>query len=289
VHWPAVLKPAWVAVPVATVWNHPATARPQDAAAVAARPDVAGWLASLTFRQKLGLDDLVATQALLYQPVLVVGRKAAWAHVVVEGQTGSVYPFGIAGWVPGAQLTYRAPPTGRIRVTVAVPDLRAGPLSLSYGTELPADPGPGRQVTVEVPQGRFSMPGSSVRSGPLAPSGPALVAEAERFLGLQYMWAGTSGFGFDCSGLAYTVYRQFGVVLPRDAADQARAGRQVAPSELEPGDLVFFAFDGTVDHVGMYAGNGMMIDAPHTGASVELVPLWSAGRSHYYHGARRYI
>ncbi|HMC38552.1 MAG TPA: C40 family peptidase, partial [Acidimicrobiales bacterium] len=114
-------------------------------------------------------------------------------------------------------------------------------------------------------------------------------AEARRFLGLQYLWAGTSSFGFDCSGLTYTVYRQFGVTLPRDAADQARAGGPVARADLRPGDLVFFAFDGrTVDHVGIYAGNGLMIDAPHTGAAIETVPLWSPDLSPYYAGARRY-
>jgi hypothetical protein len=274
---------------VATIWNHPATARPEDAPAVAARADVAGWLASLSYQQKLGLDDLVATQALLDQPVLVLSGRGSWDRVLVEGQTGSVYPFGIAGWVPASQLTFRAPSTGQMRVTVAVPVLRAGPVWLSYGTEVPADRGPADELTLVLPQGRFAVPASTVRSGLLPASGGAVLAEARRFLGLQYMWAGTSGFGFDCSGLTYTVYKQFGVELPRDAADQAGAGRPVAASDLRPGDLVFFAFDGTVDHVGIYAGDGLMLDAPHTGAAIEVVPMWSPGLSPYYAGARRYI
>jgi hypothetical protein len=294
VHW-VLPRFAWVSVPVATVWNQPDRARPEDAGAVSAHPDVADWLASLSYRQKVGLDDLLATQVLLDQPVVTVGDWGAWAHVLVRGQTGSVYPFGIAGWVPTGQLTFRAPPVTARRGTVAVPRLHLPGLTLSYGTVLPvlspsASPAPpASELTVELPNGRFNVPASALRTAPLAPSGPAVVAEAKRFVGLQYLWAGTSAFGFDCSGLTYSVYRQFGITLARDAADQARGGRPVAATELRPGDLVFFAFDGSIDHVGIYAGDGLMVDAPHTGAAVEVVPLWSHTLAPYFAGARRYL
>jgi cell wall-associated NlpC family hydrolase len=285
-----VLRRAWIAVPVATIWDHPRTARPEDAAAVAARPDVDAWLGALDYHQKVGLDDLLATQALLDEPVLVFERDGIWDHVVLPGQTGAVFPLGVAGWVPDVQLSYRPPPAAAMHVTVAVPVLRLGGLGLSYGTTLPATAGPGRAVTVELPAGRFPVPSSAVRIGARPASGEAVVREAERFVGLPYLWAGTSAFGFDCSGLTYAVYRQFGVVLARDAADQARGGTPVAAKDLRPGDLVFFAFGpGPIDHVGIYAGNGMMVDSPHTGAAVEVVPLWSPTLAPYYAGARRYL
>jgi cell wall-associated NlpC family hydrolase len=278
--------PAWVAVPVATVWAHPDTARPEDAKAVGASPDVAGWVAGLALAQKLALDNLLDTQVLMDEPVYVIGRSAGWSQIVVTDQTGGVYPHGIAGWVPTPQLTEVRPPPAP-RVTVAVPVLKAGPYSLSYGTLVPARPGPHATTFLLLPEGPVPVATSALRSGPLTASGAAVVAQARQFLGLGYLWAGTSGFGFDCSGLTYTLYRQFGIELPRDAADQAAAGQPVALAALQPGDLVFFAFGATIDHVGIYAGNGMMIDAPHTGAAIEMVEL-STLRP-WYAGARRYF
>jgi cell wall-associated NlpC family hydrolase len=81
----------------------------------------------------------------------------------------------------------------------------------------------------------------------------------------------------------YSLFARFGIVLPRDAADQRRAGSTVALANLRPGDLLFFAGSGgqgTVEHVAIYAGAGLMIDAPHTGAAIELVairaaPIWA--------------
>ena len=285
--WP--FREAWVAVPVATIWNHPGTARPEDSLAVSSRSDVARWLAALGYQQKLGLDDLLATQALLDQPVVVFGHKSGWDHVIVLGQTGAVFPFGIAGWVPHEQLTLAAPPRTPVRATVDVPVLQVGGMALSYGTQLPVVAAAGGRVTVVMPKGGFQVPAGALRTTSLPRSGNAVVAEAERFLGLPYLWAGTSAFGYDCSGLTYSVYQRFGIVLARDAEDQARGGAPVARHDLRPGDLVFFSFGGTVDHVGIYAGNGMMVDSPQTGAAIEVVPLWGTSLSRYYAGARRYV
>ena len=144
-------------------------------------------------------------------------------------------------------------------------------------------------MLVAAPSEKLWLAAAAVRLSPPPASGAAVLSEAERFLGLPYMWAGTSGFGVDCSGLTYLVYRQLGVTLPRDAADQAAAGTPVGKADLRPGDLVFFAFGPQIDHVGIYAGAGLMIDSPHTGASVEEVPLWSRSLAVAYRGARRYL
>jgi peptidoglycan DL-endopeptidase CwlO len=106
-------------------------------------------------------------------------------------------------------------------------------------------------------------------------TGSDAVAEAEKFEGTPYVWGGTSPSGFDCSGLVQYVYGQLGVSLPRTSEEQADVGTPVASlSAAQPGDLLFFAgSDGTASspgHVGIYVGNGQMIDAPHTGTTVQV-------------------
>jgi cell wall-associated NlpC family hydrolase len=92
------------------------------------------------------------------------------------------------------------------------------------------------------------------------------VSQALSEVGVPYKWGGESTSGFDCSGLVQYAYGKAGVTLPRVAADQAKQGVAVTPANAQAGDLLFFG--SPVDHVGIYLGNGQMVDAPHTGANV---------------------
>ncbi len=117
----------------------------------------------------------------------------------------------------------------------------------------------------------------AIGSDPALRSPPAdVVAFAAAQLGDPYRWGGTGAGGFDCSGLAQAAERAAGVVVPRVAQAQFDAGPAIPSGEdPEPGDLLFFgASPRAVGHVGIYVGAGMMIDAPHSGASVRLEAPW---------------
>ncbi len=99
----------------------------------------------------------------------------------------------------------------------------------------------------------------------------AALAAAKSALGKPYVWGATGPSGYDCSGLMQWSYGQAGVGLPRTSQAQAVAGRQVPLSEAEPGDLVAYGSD--AHHIGIYAGNGQVIHAPHPGAPVRYDPV----------------
>lgn len=96
----------------------------------------------------------------------------------------------------------------------------------------------------------------------------AVIAYAEQFLGVPYVWGGTTPSGFDCSGLTQYVYRSVGVNLPRTAREQQDAGVQISPSAVQPGDLVFQG--NPAYHVGIYIGNGQYLHSPQTGDVVKI-------------------
>jgi cell wall-associated NlpC family hydrolase len=126
-------------------------------------------------------------------------------------------------------------------------------------------------------------------SQPTAAKGEYAVQVAERYLGVRYLWGGAApDTGFDCSGFVKYVYAKLGIDLPHYAASQYAQTRHVSLSQLQAGDLVFFEprADGP-GHVGMYVGDGMFIEAPHTGDVVKLANLTDASNAMGFVGATR--
>jgi peptidoglycan DL-endopeptidase CwlO len=107
-------------------------------------------------------------------------------------------------------------------------------------------------------------------SGPTSTQAEKAVAFAYAQLGKPYIWGGTGPEGYDCSGLVQAAWAAAGVSIPRTTYEQWDSLPHIPESEMQPGDLIIFDAEG---HVGMYVGGGYFIDAPHTGAVIERVPL----------------
>lgn len=103
-----------------------------------------------------------------------------------------------------------------------------------------------------------------------------VIEEASKHLGSAYVWGGsTPSSGFDCSGLTKWAYNKVGISLPRTAAQQYLAAKKVHANEAQAGDLVFFSYGKGISHVGIYLGEGKMLDAQNNGVVVESLGWWN--------------
>lgn len=158
--------------------------------------------------------------------------------------------------------------SGTQPVVHSIPNASPGVYTPEAATfEAPALPEPEPDPPEEEPTARAPVSGTAAQ----------LIEYARGFLGVPYVYGGSSPSGFDCSGFTMYVYAHFGVTLPRVSADQGRAGTQISLSELAPGDLV--AWDNSsrnvgADHVAIYVGGGNVIAAPYTGAVVREEPIF---------------
>ena len=118
-----------------------------------------------------------------------------------------------------------------------------------------------------------------------------LVETGRSYLGVPYLWGGTTARGFDCSGLAMAVYRLNGLRLPRSSREQYEAGSPVALPRMRAGDLLFFSMDGsgTVTHVALYEGDGTFIHAPGRGQRIRRNQLSENVFRKGLVGARTYL
>lgn len=299
---------AFVDVAAATVWVEPNTERKIDKPALANPVDLDTWNASMQDTEtRRWLTGKLETQAVLGSEVEVDEVKGDWAKVVVLDQATPRDERGYPGWVPVDQLVEsddfdtltetkdRAVVTDRKTHLGVRPGDDSG-MEVSFNTELPVVSESDGHSRVALPDGSRAWIDEDATDvyapgeGPAAPKGKDLVETGKKFLGLRYLWAGVSAWGFDCSGFTYAIYRAHGIDIPRDAGDQAEVGEDVAVDDLRAGDLLFFAEPGgtgSVHHVGMYIGDGKMIHAPNAEESVSIVDwqVWDEGNE--FSGAKR--
>ncbi|KAB2329935.1 NlpC/P60 family protein [Cytobacillus depressus] len=295
-----------VNVPVATVWTSFDSAREVDKQAVENPADIESWLNSLTHEKLLGLCDqnLVQTQVLLGQEVYVLEEKVGWAHIIVPNQASSKNKEGYPGWIPAAQIV-QSQDSALKKGQVAVVTQKVATLygidykpimSLSYQTVLPIISSGNNWVRVQMPSGAGFFKAEdvtqydSIQDLPKG-NGKNIVAAGVQFLGLPYLWGGMSSFGYDCSGFSYSMCRANGYTIPRDAHDQAASGKNVDLDKIEPGDLLYFAYEegkGKIHHVGIYYGEGKLLHSPCTGKGIEIIDLKDTVYEKELCAARRY-
>ncbi|WP_080872399.1 C40 family peptidase [Oceanobacillus timonensis] len=293
-------------VQVATIWTNPQAPRPEDEKGISKPTDILHWITSLTYEQALALCDenLVQSQTLYGEPVIVLEESEEWAQIIAPFQASKKDTRGYPGYIPIKQL---APVTKKEwlqhQYSVVITDdawleepEKGKTMQLSYLTILPYTGENDTHVYVQTPSGRqqIAKEKTAVVSGEagFAPgSGTDIVTAMLPFIGLDYFWGGMSSFGYDCSGLAYAAHKANGYWIARDAGDQAAAGKEIAIDTIEPGDLLFFAYQegkGTIHHVGIYQGEGKMLHSPQTGKGVEITPLQGTKYEKELCAARRY-
>ncbi|MCA0174136.1 NlpC/P60 family protein [Bacillus sp. RAR_GA_16] len=276
-----------VAVEVATLWTSPEKARSMDKNALTNPVHLIDWLEPLSYSERLELCDQnhIQSQVLYGEQVIVLDQRGNWSYVLVPSQPSSKDERGYPGWIPTVQLSDRLPDDRSPRVSTnkhAVKLMNTSNNSemlLSYQTILPIIDERKLDYIVWTPQGEGRLSKADVtpcRKKEQVGTGDELVREAEKFIGLLYLWGGMSSYGYDCSGFSYNMARAIGCTIPRDAHDQLNGGNKVEEGKWEKGDLLFFAYEhgkGSVHHVGIYYGEGKMIHSPSTGRFIEITPL----------------
>lgn len=287
----------WVAnVPVATVWTEPGKVRDIDAFGTGEKTDINKWIKAMSLEESMDLvsSNRVQTQLLYGEPVLIDEVVDGWAKICAVWQPSKKDERGYPGWVPLAQLKEvdALSEAGFARVIADKAQLWTEdfkPLAVApFNAMLPVKE-VGEFVRVQTPGGDAFIIGEQVELAPSVDriakgSGMDVAQLAAQFLELPYFWGGMSSYGFDCSGFSYNLLKANGVIIPRDATDQAEAGLEIDKDDesvWQIGDLLFFAYEegkGRLHHVGIYFGNGLMIHSPTPGKAVEIIEL--AGTVH---------
>ncbi|MCI3985839.1 C40 family peptidase [Bacillus vallismortis] len=270
---------------VANIWTAPDSPRPADQVMLRPTVMIRDWLERMTYDDRLGLctDNVIQTQVLFGEKVLVTGEQGEWVSVIVPSQPSRKDPRGYPGWMRKNQLKKISLIQTQSDVMISKPAAflyksnGEKEIELSFLTLLPFIAEENGYLKVSTPLGeRFVKQTDAAHVREQKGTVEDIIQTGMFFLGLPYLWGGISGFGFDCSGFMYSICKANGYSIPRDAGDQAKAGEDIPLDAMKAGDLLFFADvegKGAIHHVGLSVGGGKMLHSPKTGKSIEILTL----------------
>jgi hypothetical protein len=292
-------------VPLAIFWSDPEEQYQKISFAAAANPT--SWSQSLDVQQRLWLVEKVNTMAIYGETVAILDGQNNWLQVAALAQRTKDNKWGQSGWVPVDQISYNDTYLQeQYYLPVAVVSVPKATLyrditcwtqpinGLSFQVRLPILLEGEYIFQVRLPDGGTGYLSrlETKKTSDLFFSRECIIAEARQFLGLRYLWGGTSCYGFDCSGYTFRLYQSQGISLYRNSKQQSQEGIPVEEENLLPGDLVFFASEGgkgNIHHVGMCVGNGIMIHAPQSSSFIQESRFDSGHYQEEYWGGRRYV
>jgi cell wall-associated NlpC family hydrolase len=188
---------------------------------------------------------------------------AAWGGLAVAVAA----PAAIAAPAPEVDVAQARSSTA-VSPSVVVPDDAQWSIDpLEVRGAKPAPPPPARQATTASRSTARTAIASA--AAPASATAAAVLEIARRYVGVPYVWGGTTPAGFDCSGYTQYVYAQLGISLPRTSSGQRGAGVVVSAADARPGDLVW-----SPGHIGIYTGNGQHIAARRPGTPLSEGPLF---------------
>ena len=224
---------------------------------------------AVNVRQGAGLNTDVLTTLHNGKNVKVIGKQGEWYKVQVDGITGYIYQEYISINKTVNKDTHTSSLTNKtinkdtnnsINKTVNKDTSNSASKTINKDTS--------NSTNKTINKDTSSSTGVTAQQ---------VLAYAYQFEGYPYVWGGSSpSTGFDCSGFVQYVYAHFGINLPRTTFEQVNCGTPVSLNNIKPGDLVFeFGSSEGPNHVGIYIGNGQMIDAAGVGQGVTISKLYS--------------
>ncbi len=224
------------------------------------------------------LDDLAAAAA---TGMAVVGRRSAVVGAAgglalttiaipataapAEGPASALPPVDVAALTAEARAALATSPVVEVPTDAAWAfDAPQITVTANPKPEPPPAPAPARSTSSAASRSEARAVNNAI---PQAVAGNAVLEIAARYVGVPYVYGGSTPDGFDCSGFVSYVYAQLGISLPRSSGAYYDVGTRV--SEPQPGDIIV-----SPGHVGIYAGDGLQIDAPRPGKTIQFRAIW---------------